>query len=887
MKRLTATRIGLFDQPLDEDELVASQSANVDSETVETILSEFQETQVQSEGSNTRTRRRREDAGEVLAGARKFDFAGAAQASALLRNKGSEGVDRQNDWRESIKTAISGIYGEEGWNALDELHREVCKRPDYAITGGPNLPNVTLDEVLGIEKRQYIKQGVSELTNPEVKALFERLAKELPWGIRELYHYKVKQVGNDTVFAYIARTPDLHLPAMVAMPLVLLAQCHVLEEQLTSGHETSVYEAQACRTTYWSRSLTPKGTLLEERVRGEQAHEFGALSLADKVVAALELLGKEPILNAFAVVRPHWEDVPQWRKHYMSHQLRESSLHKRICSRWLMSLDLESGEERSVHLSVNELVQYLDDGASVKVKQVGAREPGEPGTLLTPAEKLRSHLEHLASDLGVDREIKPMVHNVDEGDRYEGGVKTDVDAKPISEEELLERYGLRGIQYGNYVTQQERERALRLLDLAFGDLATALEVEPEAIGIPIQGKGLGIAIGARGRGKAAAHYEPGMHVINLTRGSGGGALGHEYAHALDTFMGKNTMISRTHASEVKDTAVAEWLERLKKMSPPSSWTQEERMAELDRLMRRRVSIENLALLSSVHFPHAGYRQDAMLVGQEGEQVPLITSYGGASAKATRTLMRLVPGIGRGVSVNQDKAPASSERLERTLEIMRDALQGSELLQCEVLGERVAYLGDENCDDRIIEKGRVIKATNERLAGEQLDWLTVGVVADVLFYDSAPKPAASAINAMRKVVGMPPVRSTAMNGVASRYMRAAIYYDKGVVAATNEDSSGYWTKPTELFARAFQGVLYEKLAEKGIHNEMLTAGGEIERWPYESLLLCPELTATERQVELREFCEPQLLPAIQKAMTSGEQEEEHESEMESPKTAMTM
>ena len=44
---------------------------------------------------------------------------------------------------------------------------------------------------------------------------------------------------------------------------------------------------------------------------------------------------------------------------------------------------------------------------------------------------------------------------------------------------------------------------------------------------------LGLAFGARGHGKAAAHYEPGHRVINLTKPSGAGCLAHEWFHAWD------------------------------------------------------------------------------------------------------------------------------------------------------------------------------------------------------------------------------------------------------------------------------------------------------------------------------------------------------------------
>src|SRR3546814_11382142 len=49
---------------------------------------------------------------------------------------------------------------------------------------------------------------------------------------------------------------------------------------------------------------------------------------------------------------------------------------------------------------------------------------------------------------------------------------------------------------------------------------------------------LAVAFGSRGSGKAAAHYEPGRRVVNVTRMSVAGYLAHEFAHALDHASGE-------------------------------------------------------------------------------------------------------------------------------------------------------------------------------------------------------------------------------------------------------------------------------------------------------------------------------------------------------------
>jgi hypothetical protein len=93
---------------------------------------------------------------------------------------------------------------------------------------------------------------------------------------------------------------------------------------------------------------------------------------------------------------------------------------------------------------------------------------------------------------------------------------------------------LRGLQYGNSVSDSEREHHLKHSATALKDLVDILGL-PHAMA-SYNGK-LGLAIGARGKGKALAHYEPGLKVINITNKNGSGSLAHEWAHAFDHMLG--------------------------------------------------------------------------------------------------------------------------------------------------------------------------------------------------------------------------------------------------------------------------------------------------------------------------------------------------------------
>ncbi len=107
-------------------------------------------------------------------------------------------------------------------------------------------------------------------------------------------------------------------------------------------------------------------------------------------------------------------------------------------------------------------------------------------------------------------------------------------------------FNLRSIEFGNWMTQQDRANFLYAASLSLHHLAKVLGINDDDIGM---GGRLSLALGARGHGNAKAHYEPSpFGVINLTKTKGFGSLAHEYAHALDNIIsfiikGRDTFVS--------------------------------------------------------------------------------------------------------------------------------------------------------------------------------------------------------------------------------------------------------------------------------------------------------------------------------------------------------
>ncbi|WP_062053783.1 transglutaminase-like domain-containing protein [Aquimarina longa] len=110
----------------------------------------------------------------------------------------------------------------------------------------------------------------------------------------------------------------------------------------------------------------------------------------------------------------------------------------------------------------------------------------------------------------------------------------------------LSHFNLRSIEFGNWMTQQDRANFLYASTLSLHHLAQVLKIKDADIGL---GGRLSIALGARGSGAAAAHYESTPYaVINLTKTQGFGALAHEYAHAVDNIISYLTKSRQTFVS---------------------------------------------------------------------------------------------------------------------------------------------------------------------------------------------------------------------------------------------------------------------------------------------------------------------------------------------------
>ena len=139
----------------------------------------------------------------------------------------------------------------------------------------------------------------------------------------------------------------------------------------------------------------------------------------------------------------------------------------------------------------------------------------------------RSAITELKESIGRNktRGGTPVLDYKREGPDWRNGVH-------ISEAVLISAFRFKGLEFGRWVTAGERQSFLDGLYDACMDLCSVLGTITMAASCYSR---LGIAFGSQGRGSStgAAHFDREVWLMHLTKSRGGGALCHEYGHALD------------------------------------------------------------------------------------------------------------------------------------------------------------------------------------------------------------------------------------------------------------------------------------------------------------------------------------------------------------------
>lgn len=99
-------------------------------------------------------------------------------------------------------------------------------------------------------------------------------------------------------------------------------------------------------------------------------------------------------------------------------------------------------------------------------------------------------------------------------------------------EEAVKKFNLHGIEFGNWMNENDRLNFMYNTLVSLSDIAKALNIPFEKMGLKQR---LSLAFGARGNGGFAAAFYMSFPIglINLTKTEGRGTFAHEYGHAID------------------------------------------------------------------------------------------------------------------------------------------------------------------------------------------------------------------------------------------------------------------------------------------------------------------------------------------------------------------
>lgn len=112
----------------------------------------------------------------------------------------------------------------------------------------------------------------------------------------------------------------------------------------------------------------------------------------------------------------------------------------------------------------------------------------------------------------------------------------------ICQQDLL-ALGFKGVEFGLWMSDADAQAAMDGCYNALCDLAYVLGIDKKDVSL---GGTLSLSFGARGHGQSAAAYDPDHRTISLPNGNGAGFLAHAWAHALDDFLGRTCRMDTAH-----------------------------------------------------------------------------------------------------------------------------------------------------------------------------------------------------------------------------------------------------------------------------------------------------------------------------------------------------
>ncbi|MBD9406299.1 PLxRFG domain-containing protein [Acidovorax sp. ACV02] len=364
--------------------------------------------------------------------------------------------------------------------------------------------------------------------------------------------------------------------------------------------------------------------------------------------------------------------------------------------------------------------------------------------------------------------------------------------------DFMDVFGFRGVEFGNWNNQQERQQLLNDAYDGLLDLADVMGVPPRAISLNGE---LALAFGARGHGLsgARAHYELDKVVINLTKMNGAGSLAHEWFHALDHYFGRQDGKAPAEWVVAKDGTRALQVHDAPEDDMASGGTRGERSGMRPELREAFTDVMRTIARKAEAYVEDTARADRFVAA--------------AREEVKRRLDSIRADLARDLDTRYYKRhnkAATADQLAEFDSVAEKVVAGEALeLRVESKGSgRSISAGIRWTNDALNRLSAVMKAVRGRqgFSADQdgpLDRLR-GVMQN---YSARLKMLADAQDATEKSRAVP-----------TEFVMNAKELDQG-------RGQDYWTRPHELAARAFQGYVEDKIAERGGRSPFLNYAPE--------------------------------------------------------------
>lgn len=364
--------------------------------------------------------------------------------------------------------------------------------------------------------------------------------------------------------------------------------------------------------------------------------------------------------------------------------------------------------------------------------------------------------------------------------------------------DFMDTFGFRGVEFGNWNNQEERQDVLNHAYDGLLDLAEVLNVPPKAISL---NGDLALAFGARGQGLsgARAHYERNRAVINLTKMSGAGALAHEWLHSLDHYLGRLDGKAKGEMAAGEDGT--------KTFGETSVTDYASHGFSYDTKMRTELQTAYKELLETMFYKAEKYVEDT----QKAEEW-LGRARDGLRAELDKTRAYLARQLDPAYWKRNNK-PASAEQLAKFDELADMLIEGQDL------GVKPYF------DDKKKVAGRLNNAM--RMSNETLESLN-GIIKEVRGRSGFNAAREGLLDGIRHPMSNYQQRITMLEearNATEKTKRIPTDYRKDATEIDQGRASDYWATEHEMAARAFSSYVEDKLAEKGNSSDFLSYGSK--------------------------------------------------------------